>query len=450
MKRRKFIKTIGAAAAGSLVVPYILPSGSLFAQSGSGLADHVVFVLFAGGVRQQESVLQRYLADSQGLVGSGYEGNIMSNILNGSAPSNKIVYGTDPAVGLPGSQPIPKLLSNTIQEQGTLFKEVKAAGVGHYTGLCTLITGSRTINQGLRQRPYAPTIFEYARKFLDLKATETWFIGNGIGNSVPLLNHSNATDFGLKYGANFFAPNVTFGEKGENYIANAKPYHPEEELGRVYEMQEFLNQSFSKDASEFGGIQNTEAEKHQIKDFVKQTFQYKASGVVAHPPVHDNNDLTTIGYACEVMKYFKPKVTVINLSNVDGCHSNFTGYLGALHRADHGVAHLWNFIQTQIPEMAGNTFMMIMPEHGRNENPNSILDQNNWLAYDHSDINSTRIFGAMVGPGVDSNLVIGNESNPIGDISDGILTLGEVLGIKAQIQAAGYVPSDARSLFDRI
>ena len=59
----------------------------------------------------------------------------------------------------------------------------------------------------------------------------------------------------------------------------------------------------------------------------------------------DSNDLKTVGYACEVMKRFKPVLTVVNLSNVDGCHFNFTSYLRALHRADHAVGHIWDFIQ---------------------------------------------------------------------------------------------------------
>ena len=58
MKRRDFIKSAGIAAAAAVTIPYILPSGRLFAASGAPLVKHVVFVLFAGGVRQQESVLQ--------------------------------------------------------------------------------------------------------------------------------------------------------------------------------------------------------------------------------------------------------------------------------------------------------------------------------------------------------------------------------------------------------
>ena len=48
MKRRKFIKKtlIGSAA---ISMPFILPTGRLYASSGSRMADHVVFVAFAGG-----------------------------------------------------------------------------------------------------------------------------------------------------------------------------------------------------------------------------------------------------------------------------------------------------------------------------------------------------------------------------------------------------------------
>ena len=73
------------------------------------------------------------------------------------------------------------------------------------------------------------------------------------------------------------------------------------------------------------------------------------------------------------MQRFKPTLTVIYLSNVDGCHSNFTSYLGSLHRADHGVGHIWDYIQNNIPQMANNTTMMVIPEHGRNLDSNNII-----------------------------------------------------------------------------
>ncbi len=442
MKRREFVKKAATITAGGIVLPYILPSGRLYAQTNAPLADHVVYVLFAGGLRQQDSILQRYLADSQGF---NVEGNILTNILEGQAPTSKIAYGT----GINGATPIPKLLSQTIQKQGTIFAEMRAVSGGHYGGLNSLVTGSRVEGQGLKVRPVNPTIFEYARRFGGYKATDVWFIGNGIGNSTPLLNSSKHPDFGLAYGANFFAPNITFGGDGLATISNAKIYHPQEELEPMYKMKNFLDNSFNIKKGDLPGIKNTDDERTRIKEFIKATFERQAAGQLPMPPV-GGGDGSTIGYAAEVLRVFKPKLLVVNMSNIDGCHGNFTGYLQAMHRADHAMGFLWNYIQTQIPEMSGKTVMCFAPECGRNEKSNPIIDANDWYGYDHGDANSLRVFGGMVGQNVQSNLMVGNEANPVGKVTDFSLTIAEILGYKSQVQAAGHIDSDSRSLFDRI
>lgn len=436
------------AGIASTAFPYILPSGRLFARTTAELADHVVYVLFAGGVRQQEAVLKRYLADSQGV---DVEGNILINMLNGSEPERKIVYGTTPAGEPDGSQPIPKILSQTLQNQGLLFPEIKAQNGGHYGGLTSLLTGNPSTAQGLKVRPVVPTIFEYLRRHRGFKASDVWFVGSGIGNSFPLLNSSDHPQYGTEFGANFVAPSVTFGAQGTNVLSNAKIYHPQEELEPIRKMRAFLNNSFRIKAGEIDGIRNDESEKEKIKTFIRQTFEKQMSTGLYHPPVFDSHDLQTVAYAAEVLQYFKPKLLVLNLGDVDGCHANFTGYLRSLHRADHAVGWLWNFIQTQIPEMANRTIMMITPECGRNENPNPIRDENDWVAFDHSgDENTTRIFSMMVGPNVPSNLIVGSETNRIGRATDNVLTIAEIFGIKEAVKGAGLMDTQATSLFDRI
>ena len=134
MKRRDFLKRATLTTAGSFVAPYILPSGRLFAPTGNQLAPHVVLVMFAGGLRNQETVDQLYLTQSQYQWNPdpsiNVPGNIMYNMLDGAAPTTKRVYGTGPG----GNTPISPILGTTLQSQGVLFKEVEAINPGHYGG----------------------------------------------------------------------------------------------------------------------------------------------------------------------------------------------------------------------------------------------------------------------------------------------------------------------------
>jgi hypothetical protein len=441
--RRAFIKKAGLAAAGISVAPYILPSGRLFAPTGMRSSEHVVMVAFAGGVRQQESVLQRYLDDSQG---EPYPGNIMYNLFDGAPPENKIVFGT----GTGGLNPIPSILSETIESQGTIFREVSALSAGHFGGLNSLVQGSTVTTQGLKQRPINPTIFEYLRRHGGYSATDVWFVGNGIGNSTPLLNHSAHADYGAAYAGNFFAPTVTFGSSGNQFMADAKIYHPENELTPMYKLKTFLDLQFQSLTTAGGGLGNTEDEKQNIKAFMKAMYAKVSDGTLDLPPVTDNGDLYTMGFAVEVLKWFKPAFMMVNLSAVDSCHSNFSNYLAALHRADHAVGHLWNSIQTGIPELSGQTSIICTPECGRNLQPNNILDQNEWLAFDHSDSNSLRAWTAMAGSGIPAGLSVGSEANPVGRVSDSMMTVADLLGVKPEVQAAGMIAPGTMSLLDQI
>lgn len=443
--RRSFLKKAALTTAGSFGMPYILPSGRLFSQTTSRIANHVVLVLFAGGVRHQDAMGQQYLDGSQN---ESIPGNILYNLLDGAAPNDKIVYGTNGS--RPGELPIPAILNTPLSLQGTTFREMNATQVGHFGGLNVAVQGNTLLSQGLRQRPINPTIFEYLRRHAGLPATDVWFVGNGINNSVPLLNHSSHEDYGVKYAANFLAPSVTFSDLGFKHLANAKVYHPEYELDPMYKMKLFLDHNWERVAETITGIGNTPEEKHNIKEFIDDLLIKTQNNTVAMPPVSDIGDLVTIGYTCEVMSRFTPALTVVNLSNVDSCHSDFTAYLRALHRIDHGVGFLWDYIQNQIPAMANDTIMLVQPECGRNLNPNPILDENDWYGYDHNDANSQRIFGMMVGKNVPANLSLGSDGNPIGESADACLTVADILGIKDVVANQGLVAGNSRSLFDRI
>jgi len=91
-----------------------------------------------------------------------------------------------------------------------------------------------------------------------------------------------------------------------------------------------------------------------------------------------------------------------------------------------------------------------MPEHGRDLEPNQILDDNLWQAYDHSGGNARRIFSLMVGPGIDAGLRVGSEDNPVGDAADIVPTIADIFGIKQTVYNEGLIDPKARSLFDRL
>ncbi|MBL0315228.1 MAG: hypothetical protein IPP69_05385 [Flavobacteriales bacterium] len=98
--------------------------------------------------------------------------------------------------------------------------------------------------------------------------------------------------------------------------------------------------------------------------------------------------------------------------------------------------------------IGGNTDIICIPECGRNLQPNSILDSNQWAAYDHSDENSLRIWSLMAGPSFPQNTIIGSEGNQVGKVSDAMLTAARILGVKDEVLSAGYVEGGTYSFID--
>ena len=159
------------------------------------------------------------------------------------------------------------------------------------------------------------------------------------------------------------------------------------------------------------------------------------------PTYEMTGDLINIQYTWEVLKNFHPELTVINTFNLDTCHSDFTGYLRNMHKADYGVGWLWNKIQND-PVLQNDTIMICMPDHGRNDLPNNVYDANGLRAFDHtSDANSRRVFALIVGPPnkVNQNLSLGSAGNPVGQTIDIVPTIAHILGFYDQIPS-GMLP----------
>lgn len=432
MKRRNFIKKAGLAAAGTIGIPYILPTGRLFAATGSRVVNHVVYVLFAGGIRNQESVGQQFLMNQNASLP---QGNVMNNMLTGAAPSSNAIH-----------DPWTPVLNTPMMEQGTLFKEVlyKDGPTGHYNGHTVAMTGNYTeTGLNLNINPDFPTIFEYYRKHSDPNesAMNAWWISEGLG-PYPSLNYSQSANYGAQYGANYLRPQSIFGNAGQSQLGNAVSYQPDD-VNRINRIKNILDNNFAQAGEQLPGIQNTPENREQIKNFLLQKIEDTVNGTLDFAtPGDDPNlltgDLINISAAWQVLDEFTPELTVINTTNLDVCHDNFSAYLYYLHRADYGIGWLWNKIQSH-PVLKDDTIMVCMPEHGRNLDRNNIIDANGLGAYDHTgDENSRRVFTMIVGPDdkVVQGQALGSPSNPVAESIDVVPTIAHILGFKDS------VPSD--------
>lgn len=422
MKRRNFLRKTAAATAGALTLPYILPTGRLFAATGSRVVDHVVFCLFAGGVRNMESV---HKAD----------GNLMRNTFTGSESISSDIAGAVPNLPVIGSQ--------RLQQQGTLFREFRFAQgpTGHFNGHNTAITGvysQQDIN--IRVRPQTPTVFEMYRKHTEpsRSALNAWWVSNALG-PYPALNFSSHPSYGAMYGANFIQPASIVNATSQAILGNPKEFS-DVQRDKVAQMRGFFDDNFSGTLNlGDAGVTNTVSDAIQIDDFLQTTFAAAASGQYNNPwgTGFMTGDMRNVFAAEKIIERFKPELLVVNMQDVDICHSNFTQYAAGLRAADYALAHLWQTIQST-PGMANNTILIAAPEHGRNQQPNTVVDAYGRYAIDHtSDAMSREIFCLVVGP--TGKVVQGQTiTQQVGQSIDIVPTIAHILGFHGDV--AGMLP----------
>ncbi len=433
MRRRTFLKQAGLAAAGAFVAPYILPSGRLFAATGARKANHVVFCMFAGGVRNIDSVQH-------------HDGNLLTNILNNNTAISPDIA---PAMTVLPSNP----LGYTLDSRGSLFKEFKyqKGPTGHFNGHTVALTGQYSnTDLVIKENPKVPTIFEYYRKHNSPQnaATNCWWVANTLG-PFPALNYSSAAGYGAAYGANFIAPTSLFSSAGQQTIQNVYNFSNNDQQA-INKLKGFTNQVFNHPyINGEAGIGNTESDKAKLDQFINNMF---ANTVPNSWGINGgmNNDMLNISFAEEILKEFKPELLVVNMQDVDVAHFNFTNYANNLRKADYAVAHLWNTIQS-IPGMANDTILIIAPEHGRNLNGNNSIDAYGRAALDHTanvdltqgDQTARDIFCLIVGPPgvVKQGFNFGAIGSPVGESIEIVPAIANILGFDNNIPGSILTPA---------
>lgn len=432
MKRSEFIKTLGLATAGVFASPYILPSGRLFAATGARRVNHVVVCLFAGGVRNLESVQK-------------IDGNLMPAMLTGNE-------GISPDIAAGISMLPNSPLALPLQQYGTLYREFRFAEgpTGHYSAHAVALTGHYAdTNLNLREPPRWPTVFELYRKHSSptKNALNAWWISNQLG-PYPYLNYSSYEGYGSLYGANYIQPTSFYQPQSAAALGNMRPYTAAQRVG-MGKVREFLDKNFTTgyDPND-AGVVNTGTDADLLRDFHAATLAAVQSGSYANPwgigQANMSNDLYCMFFAERIIQEFQPELLVVNMQDVDICHFDFTRYADSLHKADYAVAHLWNTIQNT-PGMANDTVMIVVPEHGRNAQPNTVIDSYGRYAIDHTAIDSNgdqmsrEIFCLVVGP---PGVVRQNQSitQVRGESIDIVPTVANLLGFDTEIPAGVRPP----------
>lgn len=403
MDRRHFLKQTGKYTI-ALGVPYILPTGRLFAATGDRKVEHVVLCLFAGGIRNKESLYQE-------------EGSLMRNFLGDNVP---IV--SDLATSI---TPMPLIFKNPIQQQGTLYKKFrfKSNITLHYNAHAACITGNYCNSVELMKPIKHPTIFEFFRKHSTpvKDAINSWWVTDQLG-PFPYLKYSNHYLYGPSYGANMIQPTNYFKFP---HLTNGDSYHREhlQNLMGLVDGNGIVSSSL-----------NSPSITHKIHDFLQQTHGNYMTPKPAFWNLKDeiNGDLITMFTATEILKTFKPNLLVVNMQNSDIGHSNYTGYCKNMHKADFALAKLWQTIQDN-PQLKDNTVLIAVPEFGRNKNHNTVKDENGRYAVDHTgDETSQEMFCFIGGPGhiVKQNLEINEIA---GETLDIVPTIAHLLGFIGDI-----------------
>lgn len=159
-----------------------------------------------------------------------------------------------------------------------------------------------------------------------------------------------------------------------------------------------------------------------------------------------NGDMINVFFAEEIIKEFQPELLVVNMQDVDVCHFEFTQSCNNLRKADYAVAHLWDTIQST-PGMQDDTVLIVVPEHGRNLQPNTVIDAYGRAAIDHTaigtggDQTSREIFCLVVGP---SGMVVqGQAINSVqGESIDVVPTIAKILGFDSDIPGSLSLPGN--------
>jgi len=469
--RRRFLGAAGAAGLGAAVLPRLRPR-RVRAQAGFR-TEHLVVVGLAGGLRLSES-----LGMAEGATMPNLFGRVpwIPGFGDGDAGDARIAPEVA-AARRPLILPEPR--RRPLAEEGALIANLRYAegAPGHLQGQACLVSGVyNQIENRSDARAPAPTLFELRRRAAGTGSTDAWYV-SGPGGFYRALQHSDDPEYGARFGGRFLSPPLLMSPvlpvaasgvrdvriDPERLALPAIPTNDAEieAVGRLTAILDAGQPGWEDAGARFRGTagENAAVERHLAGfhgDPTYQSFYPPTMGIgLANGDggIDATTDALTVYHAERVLERFQPGVMVVTLLDVDAGHADYNGYLRGQLVVDALVRHLWELIEAT-PGLAGETTLMVLPEHGRHlemngQNPDSL--GRSGLDHGIGDDGDRDVFALILGPDTPPGTVVertdvaqaGRTSGRYETI-DVLRTGAELLGLgdamQARQEAGGHRP----------
>jgi len=313
-----------------------------------------------------------------------------------------------------GLRNIPRLAA--LQSQGKFFQTCSNSGVlSHYNSTGSIVTGNwqRVDDFGL-ERPASPTIFEYYRKELKARATDTWAICTN--KSFTMMGSSSHRDFGLPHGANLVLPKQLLLEAVDQVVKKRGGEGVADRESVLRQLEELVSSSYE-------GLGWTIFKAgRELDSSVRETLTRSLVEYIDGPEAPSSGDELTYFMTREVMREFSPRLILVNFWDMDVAHwGSYSLYLQAITRTDRLTGMLWEEIEAN-PHYRGQTTLLVLPELGRDGDLNAA---NGFLNHRSGDASCRRMWMLALGQGITPGVV----ERPIAHV-DIAPTAAALLGVK--------------------
>jgi len=315
-----------SAAVGGLASLGVLPTFAL-PRAAERRTEHVILVLFAGGVRTRETLGQ--------------------------------------------PEGVPTLAR--LAAEGVVYPRTRTANLGHFGATMSVFTGISEA-RGIREnsRPLDPTLFEYLRRDSGLAADDVWISTSG-GVQQTNFSHSLHRDYGPEYGANVLDGDGILDEptSGLDPIGTREFKDLLAAYGRPTEMEPSEQALFERMRGAVGGdgrgardedsASSAVVERYILDELTSGTVELRGANAA---------DAKALRVGRNLVSLFQPKLLAVVLQQADVAHGSFDAYTEVIRQNDAALGELWETVR-QSPRMRDTTAIIVLPEFGRDRDLNA-------------------------------------------------------------------------------